>query len=153
MYVCLCVSLSVLPACLPVCLPVSLSVCLSVLPACLSLCLSVCPACLPVSLSVCLSCLPACLSVCLSVCLSCSILPSICPSFRCVIAELFLDGRPLFTLSQLLEYCNNERESYEITLKKIEDKMIRVTWLFRTFHAYSMMLACLSENGISHDTA
>lgn len=45
----------------------------------------------------------------------------------CVIAELFLDGRPMFTLSQLLEYCNGGRESFEATLKKINDKLIRVS--------------------------
>ena len=44
-----------------------------------------------------------------------------------MIAELFLDGRPLFTLSQLLEYCNGDREAFEITLKKINDKLIRVS--------------------------
>ncbi len=45
---------------------------------------------------------------------------------RCVIAELFLDGSPLFHLSQLLEYCNGDREGFENTLKKINDKLIRV---------------------------
>ena len=43
-----------------------------------------------------------------------------------MIAELFLDGRPLFNLSQLLEYCSGEREGFESTLKKISDKLIRV---------------------------
>ena len=43
----------------------------------------------------------------------------------CVIAELFMDGRPLFDLSQLLEYCSGEY-SPDATLKRIADKHIRV---------------------------
>ena len=46
--------------------------------------------------------------------------------FRCVIAELFMDGRPLFDLSQLLEYYHKEKEATEATLKKIPDRFIRV---------------------------
>ena len=45
---------------------------------------------------------------------------------RCVIAELFMDGRPLFDLSQLLEYYQKEKEATEATLKKIPDRFIRV---------------------------
>lgn len=44
----------------------------------------------------------------------------------CVIAELFLDGRPLFNLSQLLEYCSDDRDHFESTLKLINNKVIRV---------------------------
>lgn len=44
-----------------------------------------------------------------------------------MIAELFLDGRPLFNLSQLLEYCGGDRETFEAALKKIGDKLIRVS--------------------------
>lgn len=49
---------------------------------------------------------------------------------RCVIAELFMDGRPLFDLSQLLEYYSNEKEAtdLETTLKKIPDRFIRVSF-------------------------
>ena len=46
---------------------------------------------------------------------------------RCVIAELFMDGRPLFDLSQLLEYYRKEKEATEATLKKIPDRFIRVS--------------------------
>ena len=45
---------------------------------------------------------------------------------RCVIAELFMDGRPLFDLSQLLDYYHKEKEATEATLKKIPDRFIRV---------------------------
>ena len=47
-------------------------------------------------------------------------------SCRCVIAELFMDGRPLFDLSQLLEYYRKEKEATEAILKKIPDRFIRV---------------------------
>ena len=46
-----------------------------------------------------------------------------------MIAELFMDGKPMFDLSQLLEYCNGEREFIENTLKRINDKFIRVSIL------------------------
>ena len=49
------------------------------------------------------------------------------PSPSCVIAELFLDGRPLFNLSQLLEYCNGDREHFESSMKQISDRLIRVS--------------------------
>jgi len=42
-----------------------------------------------------------------------------------VIAELFMEGRSLFDLSQLLEYCSGDY-SPDITLKRISDKHIRV---------------------------
>ena len=48
---------------------------------------------------------------------------------RCVIAELFMDGRPLFDLSQLLEYYSGEKEATEATLKKISDRYVRVSLL------------------------
>ena len=38
-----------------------------------------------------------------------------------------MDGKPMFDLSQLLEYCNGEREFIENTLKRINDKFIRVS--------------------------
>ena len=44
---------------------------------------------------------------------------------RCVIAELFADGRTSFDLSQLLDYCNEEYSSDAI-LKRISDKYVRV---------------------------
>ena len=49
-------------------------------------------------------------------------------SCRCVIAELFMDGQPLFDLSQLLEYYmyQKEKEATEATLKKIPHRFIRV---------------------------
>ena len=37
-----------------------------------------------------------------------------------------MDGRPLFDLSQLLEYYHKEKEATEATLKKIPDRFIRV---------------------------
>ena len=40
-----------------------------------------------------------------------------------------MDGKPMFDLSQLLEYCNGEREFIENTLKRINDKFIRVSIL------------------------
>lgn len=49
----------------------------------------------------------------------------LCLLCRCVIAELFMDGRSLFDLSQLLEYRSGEF-SPDIVLKRISDKYIRV---------------------------
>ena len=47
---------------------------------------------------------------------------------RCVIGELFTDGRQLFDLSQLLELRSKHGEySPEILLKKIVDKPVRVS--------------------------
>lgn len=43
---------------------------------------------------------------------------------RCTLAEMFLDGTPLFTLSQLLQYKRNEFDP-KATLAKIEDVGIR----------------------------
>ena len=48
------------------------------------------------------------------------------PAYRCVIGELFLDGKPMFDLSQLLRYSSGEKEFSENTLKRISDKFIRV---------------------------
>lgn len=45
---------------------------------------------------------------------------------RCVLAELFSDGRQLFDLSQLLSYRNNEFEQVPHILKDIEDPAVRV---------------------------
>lgn len=47
-------------------------------------------------------------------------------SVGCVIAELFLEGTPLFTLSQLFKYRSGEY-SPDTSLEKIEDRNIRVT--------------------------
>ena len=44
---------------------------------------------------------------------------------RCVIVELFTDGRPPFNLSQLLEYRNGQYKNDEV-IQKIPDKHIRV---------------------------
>lgn len=49
----------------------------------------------------------------------------LCLLCRCVIAELFMDGRSLFDLSQLLEYRSGEF-SLDIVNKRISDKYIRV---------------------------
>lgn len=46
-------------------------------------------------------------------------------SVGCVIAELFLEGTPLFTLSQLFKYRSGEYNP-DTSLEKIEDKNIRV---------------------------
>ncbi|XP_064396061.1 phosphoinositide 3-kinase regulatory subunit 4-like [Halichondria panicea] len=46
-------------------------------------------------------------------------------SLGCVIGELFLDGKPMFDLSQLLRYSSGEKEFSENTLKRISDKFIR----------------------------
>ena len=47
--------------------------------------------------------------------------------YRCVIGELFMDGKPMFDLSQLLKYSTGDKEFIENTLKKITDKYIRVS--------------------------
>lgn len=44
---------------------------------------------------------------------------------RCVIAELFLEGTSIFSLSQLFKYKSGEY-SPDVTLDKIEDEHIRV---------------------------
>ena len=64
--------------------------------------------------------------MCTYVCYECD---STCAfMYRCVIAELFMDGRPLFDLSQLLEYYSSgDKEFPEPVLKKIPDKLIRVS--------------------------
>ncbi len=46
-------------------------------------------------------------------------------SLGCVIAELFLDGTPLFTLSQLFKYRTGEYDPVQTYLGKIEDPHIR----------------------------
>lgn len=48
-----------------------------------------------------------------------------CFSAGCVIAELFLEGAPLFTLSQLFKYREGEY-SVESQLNTIEDESVRV---------------------------
>jgi phosphoinositide-3-kinase regulatory subunit 4 len=45
-------------------------------------------------------------------------------SLGCTIAEMFLDGQPLFTLSQLLLYRSGEYDP-TTTLEKIEDDQMR----------------------------
>lgn len=45
---------------------------------------------------------------------------------RCVIAELFLEGTPLFSLSQLFKYRKGEFDPTAMYLHKIEDPEIRV---------------------------
>ena len=44
--------------------------------------------------------------------------------FRCTIAEIFLEGTPLFTLSQLLRYRKGEFDPLK-TLEKIENDGVR----------------------------
>ena len=58
---------------------------------------------------------------------------------RCVITELFVDGRPLFDLSQLLEYYSKEEATeLETTLKKIPDRFIRVSGIGNKCQASSL---------------
>lgn len=45
-------------------------------------------------------------------------------SIGCTIAELFMDGHPLFTLSQLLLYRLGDYDPSP-TLEKVEDKRVR----------------------------
>ena len=50
-----------------------------------------------------------------------------------------MDGRPLFDLSQLLEYYSGEKEATETTLKKIPDRFIRVRVLCNHVHVLFIM--------------
>ena len=60
-----------------------------------------------------------------------------------------MDGRPLFDLSQLLEYYRKEKEATEATLKKIPDKFIRVSeqvpCVYCTCVVYSPTYACMEN--------
>jgi len=47
-------------------------------------------------------------------------------SLGCVIAELFLEGTPLFTLSQMFKYRKAEYDPIRLFVDKIEDADIRV---------------------------
>jgi len=47
-------------------------------------------------------------------------------SLGCVIAELFLEGTPLFTLSQMFKYRKGEYDPIRLFVDKIEDADIRV---------------------------
>ena len=62
----------------------------------------------------------------------------------CVIAELFTDGRPLFDLSQLLEYFSGEY-SPDVTLKRIADKHIRVGFP-ELLHVHRVAYPSVHEN-------
>ena len=44
--------------------------------------------------------------------------------YRCTIAEMFLDGTPLFSYQQLLKYKNSEYDP-EFLLQKIENQNIK----------------------------
>lgn len=52
-------------------------------------------------------------------------------SLGCVIAELFLEGTPLFSLSQMLKYRKGEYDPIRLYIDKIEDNEIKVhcIWL------------------------
>jgi phosphoinositide-3-kinase, regulatory subunit 4 len=47
-------------------------------------------------------------------------------SLGCVIAELFLEGTPLFSLSQMLKYRKGEYDPVRLYVDKIEDDEIKV---------------------------
>ena len=58
-----------------------------------------------------------------------------CFSAGCVIAELFLEGAPLFSLSQLFKYREGEY-NVDAQLGTIDDEGIRVScWLFTALTA------------------
>ena len=46
-------------------------------------------------------------------------------SMGCVIGEMFLEGSPLFTLSQLYKYCEGEYDPVNANIDKIEDQDVR----------------------------
>jgi phosphoinositide-3-kinase, regulatory subunit 4 len=47
-------------------------------------------------------------------------------SLGCVIAELFLEGTPLFSLSQMFKYRKGEYDPIRLYVDKIEDNDIKV---------------------------
>jgi phosphoinositide-3-kinase, regulatory subunit 4 len=47
-------------------------------------------------------------------------------SLGCVIAELFLEGTPLFSLSQMFKYRKGEYDPVRLYVDKIEDNEIKV---------------------------
>jgi phosphoinositide-3-kinase regulatory subunit 4 len=47
-------------------------------------------------------------------------------SLGCVIAELFLEGTPLFSLSQMFKYRKGEYDPFRLYVEKIEDNEIKV---------------------------
>lgn len=47
-------------------------------------------------------------------------------SLGCVIAELFLEGTPLFSLSQMFKYRKGEYDPIRLYVDKIEDNEIKV---------------------------
>jgi phosphoinositide-3-kinase regulatory subunit 4 len=47
-------------------------------------------------------------------------------SLGCVIAELFLEGTPLFSLSQMFKYRKGEYDPFRLYVDKIEDNEIKV---------------------------
>jgi phosphoinositide-3-kinase regulatory subunit 4 len=72
-----------------------------------------------------------------------------CFSVGCVIAELFLEGAPLFTLSQLFKYREGEF-SVEGHLSAIDDEGVRVSDL--SFHAVTfIILAWAVESDQAND--
>lgn len=60
-----------------------------------------------------------------------------CFSVGCVIAELFLEGTPLFTLSQLFKYREGEY-SVDGVLGSIEDEDVRVCLIFLSHLTHSL---------------
>ena len=73
-------------------------------------------------------------------------------AYRCVIAELFLDGQQLFDLSQLLDYCTKDYNP-EQQLKKIPDKNIRVNLsIAQKLPFLSIGVLCSDEMSLAHVT-
>ena len=65
-------------------------------------------------------------------------------SIRCVIGELFTDGRQLFDLSQLLELRARQSEyTPETLLKKISDKPVRVSGIIPLCYSDTCIYYCL----------
>jgi phosphoinositide-3-kinase regulatory subunit 4 len=52
-------------------------------------------------------------------------------SLGCVIAELFLEGTPLFSLSQMFKYRKGEYDPVNLYVDKIEDQEIKVRWVIQ----------------------
>lgn len=71
---------------------------------------------------------------------------------RCVIGELFTDGRQLFDLSQLLEFRGKHSEYTPETLLKKVDKPIRVgNHIVTGIHFSFNLLPTPTEDDSSHD--
>lgn len=73
-------------------------------------------------------------------------------SAGCVLAELFLDGAPLFTLSQLFKYRQGQLD-IKAQLSAIEDKPIRVCFILnvqgRSRSSYYSGIDCRDDTGFA----